>query len=180
MKPFITNAFRDGKFVLPFQIEGLPQDRLIEPFEGAFVLAYGLSESQSFQATWLFRLALSTGWIVDFSSACTEVGDWKEVGSLNLRFAQDMKEGDRSLSSLTPMPYFQIKGIDRLIYEDASVYAECGIVLSDLLGGDLVVAAGVAPGSVSISCPLSEDGFHPEFSMGQYRRQQIMGSGLSL
>jgi hypothetical protein len=174
MKPFITDAFKDGKFVLGFQIEGLPDERLREPFDDACITAYGVPKSHSFQATWLFRLLLDTGWVVDFSSAATEVGNWKEVGSLNLSFKSDHDGNcDGTPWLIKPVSDFKVETMERLIYEDGDVYAECGLILEDIHGREIIVAAGMAPGSVSIAAPFSTDVFQPEFEMNQYQRKLL-------
>lgn len=173
MKPYITDAFQDGKFVLPFQVEGLPADQLSAPFHAARVLAYGLPRSQTLQAAWLFRLMLDTGWILDFSSACTGVGGWQEVGSLNLGFTQEASDADAIEWVMNPLGDFQIVSVERLIYEDAEVYSESGIVLKDSTHREIVVAAGTAPGSVSIAMPSSTSSLQSEFEIEQLQRRPL-------
>jgi len=172
MKPFITDAFQGGKFVLPFQIEGLPADQIAVPFEKAGVVAYGLPDSHTLKAAWLFRLVLNTGWVVDFSSACTEVGEWQEIGSLNLGFASKQPE-DSIRWRTQSLGDFEVKSIERLVYEDAEVYTECGIILTDLTEREIVIAAGPAPGSVSIATPFSTDTFQPELSIERLQRRPL-------
>lgn len=171
MKPFITDAFKNGKFVLPFQVEGLPTEDFGKLFEGACVLAYGLPESHDFQTAWLFRLVLDSGWIVDFSSACTGVGGWQEIGSLNLAFARGQPERDPVKWMMTALADFQVASVDRLIYEDGDVYTECGLLLKDRTDREVVVATGTAPGSVSILVPLSANAFQPEFLLEKLQRR---------
>lgn len=173
MKPYITDALQNGRFVLPFQVEGLPADQLGSPFDAANVLAYGLPKSQTLQAAWLFRLMLDTGWILDFSSACTGVGGWQEIGSLNLRFTREVSDGDAIDWSMNPLEDFRIVLVERLIFEDAEVYAESGIVLKDSTHREIVVAAGTAPGSVSIAVPFSTSPLQSEFGIEQLQRRPL-------
>jgi len=173
MKPYITDAFQGGKFVLPFQVEGLPADQLGAPFNAARVLAYGLPKSQTLQAAWLFRLMLDTGWILDFSSACTGVGGWQEIGSLNLGFTQEASDADAIEWVITSLEDFQVLSVERLVFEDAEVYAESGIVVTDSMHREIVVAAGTAPGSVSIALPSSTGSLQSEFEIEQLQRRPL-------
>ena len=173
MKPFITDAFRDGRFHLPFQVEGLASEDLGSVFLGANVLSCLLPENHSMEAAWLPRLVLDNEWCIDFSSACTEVGNWKEVGSLNLEFCWRPPEGESVKWSTTSLSDFCIKRVELLIYEDSEVSTAAGIVLIDKVGREIVVATGISPGSVSIALPLSQGSFRPEFPVEQCRRLPV-------
>lgn len=172
MKPFITDAYQGGKFVLPFQLEGLPADQVGMPFKKSRVLAYGLPDSHTFKAAWLFRLVLDIGWTVDFSSACTEIGEWQEIGSLNLGFMRETPN-DSVRWRMESLKNFEVKSAERLVYEDAEVYTECGIILTDLTQREIVIAAGPAPGSVSIAAPFSADTFQPELALEKLQRRLL-------
>lgn len=173
MKPYITDAFHDGRYVLPFQVEGLSADQIGKPFEAARILAYGVPKSQTLEAAWLFRLILDSGWILDLSSACTGVGGWQEIGSLNLAFARE--EGDATAIEwvINPIEDFQIASVERLIFDDAEVYAETGIALKDAAHREIVVAAGVSPGSVSVLIPASASPLQAEFEIENLTRRPL-------
>ncbi|MBT2337073.1 hypothetical protein J7E49_24615 [Variovorax paradoxus] len=173
MKPYITDAFQDGRFVLPFQVEGLSADQIGKPFEAARVLAYEVPKSQTLEAAWLFRLILDTGWIVDLSSACTGVGGWQEIGSLNLGFAREGTDATAIEWVINSIEDFQIASVERLIFEDAEVYAESGIALKDTAHREIVVAAGVAPGSVSVLMPASTTPLQSEFELERLVRRPL-------
>jgi hypothetical protein len=68
---------------------------------------------------------------------------------------------------------FRVESVERLVYEDADVYTECGIALKDSSLREIVIASGTAPGSVSIAAPFSTDGFQPEFAMEQLQRRRL-------
>lgn len=172
MKPFITDAFQGGKFVLPFQIEGLPTDQVGVPFKNSRVLEYGIPDSHTFKAAWLFRVVLDTGWTVDFSSACTEIGEWQEIGSLNLGFSRE-NSNDSIRWRMESLRDFKVKSAERLVHEDAEVYTECGIILTDITKREIVIAAGPAPGSVSIAAPFSTDTFQPELAIDKLQRRLL-------
>jgi hypothetical protein len=118
-------------------------------------------------------LTLSTGWIVDFSSACTGTGKWQEVGSLNIDFARDHQSDDDISWTTSPVIDYLVKSVDCLIFEDAEVYADCGIVVTDFRDREITIAAGLPPGSVSIAAPFSTDQFRPEFELAQYQRRPL-------
>lgn len=173
MKPYITDALQGGRFVLPFQIEGIPADQVGTSFDAASVVAYGLPKSQALQAAWLFRLVLDTGWILDFSSACTGVGGWQEIGSLNLQFARTANEGDAIEWVMNPLEDFRIASVERLVFEDEEVYAESGISFKDARHREIIVAAGTAPGSVTVALPSSPDLLQSEFELDQLQRRPL-------
>jgi len=173
MKPYITDAFHDGRYVLPFQVEGLSAGQLGKPFEASRVLAYGVPKSQTLEAAWLFRLILESGWILDLSSACTGVGRWQEIGSLNLAFAREGADATAIEWVINPIEDFQIASVERLIFEDAEVYSESGITLKDTTHREIVVAAGVAPGSVSVSILASTTPLQSEFEVERLTRRPI-------
>ena len=141
------------------------------PFQKALVLAYGLPESHTFKEAWLFRLVLDNGWIVDFSSICTGVGGWQEIGSLKLGFTREQTNVDTLRWQMKPWAEFRVESVERLIYEDADVYTECGIALKDPAHGEIVIASGTAPGSVSIAAPFSSDAFEPEPPLDRLQRR---------
>lgn len=173
MNPCIVDAFKNGRFVLPFQVEGLPAAQLGAPFEAAHVVAYGLPKSHTLRSAWLFRLVLDTGWTLDLSSACTGVGGWQEIGSLNLGFAREAPDNDAIEWVMRSLEDFQVVSVERLIFEDAEVYAESGIVFTDSTHREIVVAAGTAPGSVSIAMPSSMDALQSEFEIERLQRRPL-------
>ncbi|MBU1357768.1 MAG: hypothetical protein KKC79_05035 [Gammaproteobacteria bacterium] len=177
MKPFITpETSATGKSLLPFQSEGIVIATLWNSVCGRTVVAYSLPKGHSFQAAWLFQLVLDDGNVLEFSSACTQVVDWQEVGSLNIRF---IKASDRGLSEATPdmvlsaTPEFRILTLSRLLYEDDDVISECALAFGGRDGEQIVIAAGIPPGSVSIAAPFSEEQFEPQFAMSTCRRESM-------
>ncbi|WP_147426769.1 hypothetical protein [Trinickia fusca] len=170
MKPFITDACKDGRCTLPFQFEGVERERLEHMLVGNCIVAYALPDGHSLEGAWQCRFILADGGILEFSSACTVVDGWQEVGSLNIRCIRgeaDLK-GDIFKSILVGR--FCIDAVECLIYEDPSVYSECGVILYDFLGRELIIAAGVSPGAVSIKAPFSDEHFSPEFPLDNYCR----------
>jgi hypothetical protein len=92
--------------------------------------------------------------VFEFSSASTVVTGWQEVGSLNIKCMLGKANSmDGVFRKLSAGP-FQVADVRCLVYEDAGVYSECGIVFYDDVGGEWTIAAGIPPGSVSISAPF--------------------------
>jgi hypothetical protein len=173
MKPYITDAKVDGKYILPYQFEGacIGYENVESRFRGVCIVGYSLPRSQSLGCAWELRLYLSNGMFIDFSSAFTNVGGWQEVGSLNMRFTADATS-ESVLNNETyahvEIAHFCINDLQSLVFLDDDVFSECGIVFIDEKGSEVIVAAGVSPGSVSALIPLSESDFNPEMGHGAY------------
>ncbi len=136
-------------------------------------MAYGLPKAQSLKEAWLFRIVLDSGWTVDFSSACTGVGGWQEMGSLNLVFAR-VSEDETSIQwTMTRIVEFHVRMAERLVFRRDAVYAEAGIVLTGSTGDEVVIAAGIPPGSVSIAAPFSTEEFQPGNDMAELTRHVL-------
>ncbi|WP_157655502.1 hypothetical protein [Burkholderia ubonensis] len=170
MKPFITDARRDGRYTLRFQLEGVKREWLRDMLVGARIVAYALPEGHSLECAWQCRFLLDGGGILEFSSACTVVAGWHEVGSLNIKKIVGKDDSNRDIFHEIAVEKFFIASIDCLVYDDPDVYSECGIVFRDGSGHELIIAAGVSPGSVSVKAPFANELFAPEFSLGDYGR----------
>lgn len=177
MKPFITPELTaTGKKVLAFQCEGVASDALSNAVKGRNIVAYSMPVGHSFQAAWVFRLILEGDDLFEFSSACTQVVGWHEVGSLSIRF---VKGSNKGRADATPdleaiaIPVFRVLALEKLVYEDADVVSECALVLRGEDGEEIVVAAGIPPGSVSVTAPFTEGLFEPQFTLASCRRDAV-------
>jgi hypothetical protein len=173
MKPFITDACKDGRCTLPFQLEGLKREQLEDTLVGKCIVAYALPEGHSLECAWQCRFLLAHGSVLEFSSACTVVTGWQEVGSLNIKYSHSEADRSADIFKEVAVAKCHIAAIQRLIYEDSRVYSECGLVIHDLSGREVIVAAGVSPGSVSVSAPFSDESFSPEFPLTYYRHDLL-------
>lgn len=177
MKPFITPEISvTGKKVLTFQCEGIEASALWSALNGQQIVAYAMPYGHSFQAAWLFWLVLASGEVLEFSSACTQVVDWQEVGSLNIRFIgpAGVTSTDSELHRATvAVPPVHLQALEKLVYEDTDVVSECALVLRGEGGNEIVVAAGVPPGSVSVIASFSKGAFEPQFSISTCRRERL-------
>nr|GFD13683.1 hypothetical protein [Tanacetum cinerariifolium] len=72
---------------------------------------------------------------------------------------------------------FQLHFNEGLLVEFSSAYedviTECGIIFCGRGGSEIIISAGVSPGSVSVSAPFSLDSFEPQFSLASCRREAI-------
>ncbi|MBC3915976.1 hypothetical protein H8L32_00630 [Undibacterium sp. CY18W] len=176
MKPFIIPILEDGKLILKFQCEGRNSEQIKETFEGTWITAYAMPDGHSLKEVWLFRLFFGNDYFIEFSSACSGVGGWREIGSLNLRIdrIQNSDQGQESgIFKKKDIEPFYVSSITRLVYEDELVNVEGGIVFKDSNGKLLTIAAGIPPGSVSVVGPFSNGDFQPEFAIADYKEVVI-------
>lgn len=177
MKPFITpKTSLTGKKLLEFQCEGIEAKALGAFFEGRSIVAYAMPASHTLHSVWQFDLILDNGKRVEFSSACTQVFEWQEAGSLNLQvFGGICDDTDDPLLQVTRLSIScpRIVSIAKLTYEDTDFSSECGLALFCGNGEEILVAVGVAPGSVSVSAPFGRNSFEPEFPIAACKREPL-------
>lgn len=177
MKPFITpDISATGQKVLRFQCEGIASKDIWKSRQGLSVVAYAMPLGQSLQAAWIFQLIFDDGSLLEFSSACTQVIGWQEVGSLNIQLIRhpSNEQSDKGSDLLkTDVPNFRLNSLAKLVYVDNDVSSECALVLCGVSGEEIVVSAGISPGSVSIAAPFSETSFEPQFSVSVCKRELL-------
>lgn len=171
MKPYITDSLENGRHVLRLQLEGIPRTRLNGILTGKHVVAYSLPEGHSLSAAWQYRMHFDDGTAWEFSSACTEIDGWQEIGSLNVRNVSN--EPVSHLFQRTDIIAFPIRRLEYLVHQDAKVFAESGLIFASDDGKEIIVAAGVSPGSVSVLAPFSSQPFEPELSPQDYARLPV-------
>lgn len=176
MKPFTTpELMPNGKRAFRYQCEGVDCGALGRLLEGRKLVAYVLPEGHTLQVAWELSFAFESGFVLEFSSACTEVAEWQEVGSLNIRLTHlSTPAGTTTVvthrSELQPI---DVVWAEKLIYEDQDVVVECGLVLRGGEGQEVVIAAGIPPGSVSVRAPFSPALFEPQFPLPACRREPV-------
>ncbi|MCY7388485.1 MAG: hypothetical protein LH481_10545, partial [Burkholderiales bacterium] len=155
MKPFITPEALDvGSKVIRFQCEGIVPENIWEGLRGLSIVAYEMPLEHSLRAAWIFRLIFDDCSIFEFSSACTMVVDWQEVGSLNIRLihnSSDVPHHKVTGFVRVDIQQFSVGSLEKLVYQDDDVTSECGLVFCGVDDQEIVVAAGISPGSVSIA-----------------------------
>ena len=177
MKPFITpDISATGQKVLRLQCEGVAPEDIWKSVQGLSVVGYALPPGQSIQAAWIFQLIFDDGSLIDFSSACTQVAGWQEVGSLNMQLIRKLpkEQLDKGSDLLrTDVLNFRLNSLAKLAYADDDVSSECALVFCGENGEEIIVATGIPPGSVSISAPFLETSFEPEFSVSECKRELL-------
>lgn len=179
MKPFITPEHTSGgKLYLGLQCEGVEARHLHATIEGSAVVAYAIPKGQTYRAAWIFHIELDDGRLLEFSSACTQILGWHEVGSLNIRLVDRAAScgtvGELFVSNrILAISSIRIKTVDVLVYEDVDVISECGLVISGQDSARIVIAAGIPPGSVSIETPDTEYPIEPQFDIAVCRQFRI-------
>ncbi|QGG91516.1 hypothetical protein GH983_13980 [Agrobacterium sp. MA01] len=175
MKPFITPKVNEtGKKLLQFQLEGGEQDSDLCAMHSRSITAYSMPEGHTFNAAWEFQLHFGNdNLLVEFSSACTQVADWQEAGSLNIRMAYygESIASIGSAHSATAISPFTVERLEKLVYEDDDVISECGLILNGSDGTAIIFAAGISPGSVSVAAPFATGQFNPQFSLAACSRK---------
>lgn len=175
MKPYITdvNGDRSKKITLMCQMQGLQRAEFVHALTAHTIVSFSYPGNQSLQEAWLFSFTLDSGWNVTFSSVCADIGDWKEVGYLNVAFSLTLPTLNETDWIIIGVNNFLIKSVEWLVVNNDEIYVECGLVVKDALDREIIVAAGVSPGSVSISSPFSNNSFIPEFTTEQCTRLLI-------
>jgi hypothetical protein len=64
-----------------------------------------------------------------------------------------------------------VERLEKLVYEDDDVISECGLVMYGVGGAEIIIAAGISPGSVSVAASFATGPFEPQFSLGTCRRE---------
>lgn len=178
MKPFIAPELTAaGKKRFAFQCEGVASGDLWGRVQPRELLAYGLYAGHTLQSAWGLSFFLDSGLVLEFSAASTLSVGWQEVGSLNvllaLRSPPDAGSAPGKLEEVAVQP-IRFASAEKLVYEDDDVVVECGLVLCGTGGQQVVIAAGVAPGSVSVEAPFSAgQSFEPKFQWSACRRQRL-------
>lgn len=169
MKSYIENARKDHQYRLICQYSGVSAKDLDKLVLKNNVVAYGIPKSQALECTWNFRLYLVSGEVLVFSSKCTSVGGWNEVGSLSIDLKANISDLSSDVFIRTEIKNFYISNYSMLVYEEDDVYSESGICFSDDIGAELIVIVAPAPGAVSISIPNVNTELKAEFSMSDYK-----------
>jgi hypothetical protein len=142
-----------GKKRFAVQCEGASLPTLASTLVGEKLIGCSYPVGHSLHTTWMLRLYFASGLALEFSSASTDIGNWQEVGSLNVRVASlssasTTKAAEPSMVSMTFDP-MELAKIEKIVYEDSDVIVECGLLLHTRGETFVTVAAGIPPGSVT-------------------------------
>lgn len=173
MKPYtISKTISGSRVLLPIQIEGAERKLLPDALRGDSVVSVSIVESHSLDRTWFARTLLASGRCLEFTSSTTEVGNWVDFGTLNIKVCNAPPSIDKKLSTY-PLKDFVVKQVSLLIVEDGGVVIEAGIVLSESASRELAFIAGEIPGSFSIRLPGHVGDLDLQFPLDRYRRVEF-------
>lgn len=173
MKLYVEDAYVDGMYKLNCQYVGFSQSDFAVLMYTNKILSYEIPKTQSLKCCWLFRLNLINGERLTFSSKCTNVGGWNEIGSLNIAFDRPVEEYDRSIFNRESIEKHETKEVSLLTYSEENVYAETGVVLVNEVGGELIILCSPASGAVTVNIPGLKSELKPEFDFLEYKRKKL-------
>lgn len=173
MKPFITpETSKGGKKILPFQCEGVDSSEIAKLLLGHDLRGFTMPKSHSFSASWAFNIFFGESQI-QFSSACTQIGGWQEVGSLNIKVEAKRETGQLEVEQVD-FAVSRITKVERMVFEDDDVISFCGLAITTENGEELVIAAGIPPGSVSVRASFLKSQFEPQFEQAICRMEKVV------
>lgn len=103
------------------QYNGASAEELENLILGNYIVGYELPKVQALESTWDFRLYLASGEMLAFSSKCTGVGGWDEIGSLSIKLKNNANDVSPDLFVKTSIDSFNVINCSLLIYEEGDV-----------------------------------------------------------
>lgn len=149
--------------VLPFICHGVSSEGLARSLLGQTVTAYAMPPKHSLEAAWLFTLYFEDGHNLEFWSEFYDTVDWNELGVLVISSLGEAVDGpSMNLEQFrVEIPSIRIARCRKLLCEEDGFLAECGLLLAGEDEESVIIAAGIPPGSVSVSLPSDESNFRP-------------------
>lgn len=139
---------------------------------GKGLKAYAI-ESAPGGAVTTVHLLVSDDSVVRVRSVQTTLnaGEWEEVDTLQFKHFRTSETGP----PVSPLPseWLEIVGMEKLIFECESFSAECGISLSNQIGGEFIISAGAFPGALALRAPFVSMEFEPQFDVAACRREAL-------
>jgi hypothetical protein len=133
---------------------------------GLNLIDYAVPKRQNLECTWLLRLNFSNEITLEFSSLINNVGGWQEVGSINIKVvAQEQLDDAADIFLITKINQFTINDIKLLVDCDNKYYAECGVILINNFGEEIVIACSPELGAVSVKAPFNFGKFNPDIPL---------------
>ena len=172
MASFVEDADVNGRYVLPFEFAGISGVEFTDKMVAAEIVGFSVPRKQSLRETWSFYLHNAAGLLFQFSALTTGIGGWQEMGSLKIvvskAMASDESQLDSEIYEYHRILPFQVSVIQAMVFEDESVYAECGILLAASDDRVIQIVCAPAPGSVSARISAIESEFLPELGLSDY------------
>ncbi|TFF18253.1 hypothetical protein E3C22_22130 [Jiella endophytica] len=156
-------------------LQDFAEQTLSSVLAGRHIAGFWMPFEQSFKMAWLFQLSLDNEMALEFWSDPVNAGGWEEVGVLCIRLVSNPQERAGTTfewvgAQIAP---FIIAKVQVLVDERPDFQAECGLEFFNDKGEDLIVVAGISPGSVTISAPFDRQNFDPECYLTEYKREPL-------
>ncbi|MFT4926242.1 MAG: hypothetical protein ACI8WB_002340 [Phenylobacterium sp.] len=172
MKTYVQNSLEDDKYKLAIQYEKLDLQKIKDLAMSSYIVKYEIPAKQSLNCTWILRLHFNNEASIEISALCTNIGGWQEMGSLKIRLcdtSSSLKKNE-NLFITKNIEKFCSSKLSLITFNDESVYAECGIIFSNDVGGELIVATSPAPGAVTVRIPSEVNEFQPEILLSDCQK----------
>ncbi|WP_157582024.1 MULTISPECIES: hypothetical protein [Rhodanobacter] len=157
------------RFRFDYECIGFGLDEIKSIIRENEIVSYSIPIGQSLTTTWNFRLNFRNLVCIEFFSRANAVSGWDETGSIVLRLADVAADDARSgVFETRLISGFNVDSVSLLVYQEDQINSECGMIFREKYGREMIVAAGVSPGSVSICADFSGDIFAPEHSLSKY------------
>jgi hypothetical protein len=77
--------------------------------------------------------------------------------------------------TVSPLPgeWLEIVNMEKIIFDCESFSAECGISLSNEIGGEFNISAGAFPGALALRAPFVNMEFEPQYDVAACRREAL-------
>jgi len=136
-------------------------------------------KKHSLKETWCLRMDFSGNSTLEINSETFLAAGWSEVNCISVKKIKNPKDGFMGLEENIASIDFDgsfIKKITKLIYQEALVFFDCGMILRVDNIGDLYICGGVISGTVSVKFPSSENfgDFFPEIDLEDCCAMEIL------
>lgn len=127
------------------------------------------SEVGRLRALYLF---IKDGTVLRVQAKVTDVGAWREVGTLV--FEHPIKT-EKTLPSMIPLApaWSKIASLEKLMLDGDTFVAESGIVIRNEVDDHFLILPGAFPHTVEIAAPFYASDFQPEHDVTEYRHATI-------
>jgi hypothetical protein len=147
----------------------------VKNLEISTIKSLAVPSGQSLAQVWTLLLRLEPEGYLVCSAIPRDLGNWQEAGSLKLIFFKNLPAEYIDVPwNITELEKFEVESVEKLVISEGNVGLECGLIFNAKTGRQLWIVCSPAPGSVSVSLPLSgRTLFKPEFPFADYEHYPI-------
>ncbi len=153
------------KKYLAFDVDGI---KTLADELRAGLVGYAVEGTNAGRKRSLFFLLRNSS-VLRVQVTVTPVDSWHEVGSLVFRH---LSKDDEPLVEMVQLDqaWSKIQLVEKLVLEDDTFCAECGLAVVNQAGQELIIVAGAFPHTVELLAPFYACDFQPEYELEAYRR----------